>query len=89
MDEVGFELAGIDTAIFKAHSTRVTASTRVAAVSCAKAKGLPIDVIMKAATWHSRSTFAKYYNKLIITENFGGKHLETSAMNNCGACVVA
>ena len=60
-------MAGIDTAIFTAHSTR-TAST-----SCAKAKGLPSHVIMEAAGWHSESTFAKFYNKCIIKENFGGK----------------
>ncbi len=64
------DMAGIDTAIFTAHSTR-TAST-----SCAKAKGLPSHVIMEAAGWHSESTFAKFYNKCIIKENFGGKLLE-------------
>jgi hypothetical protein len=64
------DMAGIDTTIFTAHSTR-TAST-----SCAKAKGLPSHVIMAAADWHSESTFAKFYDKCIVKENFGGKLLE-------------
>ena len=60
----------IDTKIFSAHSTR-TAST-----SCAKAKGLPCHVIMAAADWSSESTLAKFYDKCILKENFGGKLLE-------------
>ena len=64
------DMAGIDTNIFSAHSTR-TAST-----SCAKAKGLPSHVIMAAADWHSESTFAKFYDKCILKENFGCKLLE-------------
>jgi hypothetical protein len=63
-------MAGIDTTIFTAHSTR-TAST-----SCAKVKGLPSHVIMAAADWHSESTFSKFYDKCIVKENFGGKLLE-------------
>ena len=64
------DMAGIDTTIFTAHSTR-TAST-----SCAKAKGLPSHVIMAAADWLSESMFAKFYDKCIVKENFGGKLLE-------------
>ena len=64
------DMAGIDTTRFTAHSTR-TAST-----SYAKAKGLPSHVIMAAADRHSESTFAKFYDKCILKENFGDKLLE-------------
>ena len=49
--------AGIDTAQFRAHSTRA------AAVSAAMQSHVPVDVILKTAGWTNESTFAKYYNK--------------------------
>ena len=52
--------AGIDTSIFKAHSTRS------AAVSKAKAQFVPISDIMTTAGWSNNCTFAKYYNKSIV-----------------------
>ena len=48
------QLAGIDTAIFKPHSTRA------ASVSTA-AKFLPTKSILKAVGWSQESTFYKYY----------------------------
>jgi hypothetical protein len=33
---------------------------------------------MKSTGWSNTSTFEKFYNKLISTENFGAKVLENS-----------
>lgn len=53
--------AGLDTNIFTAHSTRH------AATSTAKDKGVSIDVIKKTAGWTtSSSTFAKFYDRTIV-----------------------
>ena len=49
-------VAGIDTSIYKSHSTR-------AASTSAAAKTLDIATIMNAASWTRATTFAKYYNK--------------------------
>lgn len=48
--------AGVDTKVFKAHSTRA-ASTSMAAES------LDINHVMRTAGWASESTFAKFYKK--------------------------
>lgn len=58
--------AGINTEMFKAHSTRS------ASVSAAFQKQLPIESILKTAGWSNASVFAKYYNKLPVasTRNF-------------------
>lgn len=53
--------AGINTDKFTAHSTRS------AACSTAFKYGVSLDTIMKTAGWSKCSTFAKYYNKSIIT----------------------
>jgi integrase len=55
------ERAGIDTSIFKPHSTRA------AATSAAFRKAVPIQSILKAAMWSSECTFAKFYNKPVNT----------------------
>eukprot|EP00794_Sanderia_malayensis_P008458 gene8458-9363_t len=62
--------AGIDTSVYKAHSTRAAAS------SAAKANEVSIRTIMDHAGWSSENTFMKFYNKKIVadnnrTENFG------------------
>ena len=49
--------AGVDTAQFSAHSTRV-ASTLAALSS-----GVPVDVVLRAAGWSSESTFTRFYRK--------------------------
>ena len=51
--------SGVDTERYGA------GSVRSAATSKAQAQGVPIDVIMGAAGWTCRSTFAKYYEKQI------------------------
>ena len=50
--------AGINTALFKPHSTR-------AASTSAMVKDVDLSTIMKNAGWQRESTFAKYYNKPI------------------------
>ena len=52
--------AGIDTSIFKAHSTR-SAST-----SAVKKDNIPIDHILKLAGWTNVRTFDKYYDKVVL-----------------------
>ena len=55
--------AGIDTSMFKPHSTR--------AASCSKAnaKSVPVESIMKAAGWSSENTFRRFYDKLVIEDD--------------------
>lgn len=50
-------MAGIDTSIFKPHSTRV------ASASAAHALRIPVDTILRTVGWSSESTFRKFYNK--------------------------
>ena len=59
--------AGIDTTIFRAHSTRAAATS---AAKCAK---LSVNTIMNAAGWTNALTFGKFYEKPIIPdpEDFG------------------
>ena len=59
MRTVMFE-SGIDTNIFKAHSTRAAAS------SAAKGSSMPIEAIMKIAGWTKAATFKKYYDKTVF-----------------------
>ena len=56
-------VAGIDTSMFKPHSTR--------AASCSKAnaKSVPIQSIMKAAGWSSENTFRRFYDKPVIEDD--------------------
>jgi hypothetical protein len=54
-------LSGINTDIFKAHSTRS------AATSAAFIAGIPIADILKTAGWTSECTFTKYYNKPVMS----------------------
>ena len=62
--------AGVDTNIFKAHSTR-TAST-----SAAKARGVSTADIMKAADWSRESTFTRFYYKPVNSGMFGATILD-------------
>ena len=54
-------LAGIDTSVFKPHSTRGAATSK------ANKFGLSAEQILNKANWKSVSTFQKYYNKPIQT----------------------
>ncbi|XP_073951901.1 uncharacterized protein [Choristoneura fumiferana] len=56
--------SGVNVALFSGHSTRH------AATSAAAAAGVSIEVIRKTAGWTSGSqTFAKFYNRRVISEN--------------------
>ena len=61
--------AGIDTNIFRAHSTRgaVTSKAKVLGVSTAD--------ILKAASWSSSSTFSRFYHRPIESNDFGRRVL--------------
>lgn len=52
--------AGVDTAVFKAHSTRGAAASK------ALASGLSLDSILKAGQWSRESTFSKFYQRDIL-----------------------
>ena len=56
--------SGIDTSVFKPHSTR-SAST-----SKALASGVPIDVILKHGNWSQISTFYRYFQKEIEEQQY-------------------
>ena len=56
------QMAGIDTSIYSAHSTRS------AAASDAARSGVPIEIILKTGNWRNESTFSKFYKKNISTE---------------------
>ena len=66
------EKSGINITTFRAHSTRSASSSKVS--KCSK---LSLKEIAKAAGWSNTQTFARYYNKEIINENFG-----SSLLNN-------
>ena len=68
--------AGVDTGIYKAHSTRA-ASTSAAA----KAE-LPLDQILVRAGWSSEKTFRKFYRKpLENKKNFSQAVLKDNALH--------
>ena len=54
--------SGIDTTIFKAHSTRAASVSKVS-------HSLPTDTILKHVGWKSDCVFRKFYNKPIVTSN--------------------
>lgn len=55
--------AGIDTKVFKTHSTRGASTSK------ANKLGLSVEQIMKIANWKSASTFQKFYNKPLENES--------------------
>lgn len=56
--KITLQKSGIDTKIFKAHSTRAAASSAVQ-------RDLDVTVIMKAAGWSNARTFATFYKKKV------------------------
>ena len=64
------ELSGIDTSIYKPHSTRSAATSK------AKAKNVPIDSFLEAGMWSTESTFSKFYDRPIVTQRKEGDFLE-------------
>ena len=71
--------AGVDMGECKSHSARA-ASTSAARVS------VPIETVLAAGGWTSAATFAKFYDKPIVTQqSFGGAVLERFG-NRSGVC---
>lgn len=66
--------AGIDTKLFKPHSTRSASS------SAAASKDTPLDTILSTVGWSSSAVFAKYYKKHINKENTYGANV----LSSCG-----
>ena len=54
--------AGIDTAIFKAHSSRSAAGS-------AAARSIDIRHVLKTAGWTNESTFSKFYNRSLTSDD--------------------
>ena len=70
--------AGIDVAVFSAHSTRAASSS----AAMKALQGRPIDAILRAGNWASAKTFARYYNKPINSDlNFCDLILDSSVSN--------
>ena len=64
--------AGIDVSVYKPHSTRA------AATSAAKRKGVALSAILDRAGWTRESTFTRFYDKPVLkSSNFQEKILET------------
>ncbi|MES9884349.1 MAG: hypothetical protein ABW185_26175 [Sedimenticola sp.] len=55
--------AGIKDKIFGAHSVRSAVTSK------AKMKAVPVQDIMKKAGWTRQQTFAKFYDKKVVTED--------------------
>ena len=54
-------LAGIDTSVFKGHSSRSAAS------SGAELAGASITEMLSLGSWSNETVWKKYYNKLVLT----------------------
>lgn len=50
-------MCGVDTSVFKAHSTRGAAASKAAKL------GISVDAILKAGHWSTESTFSKFYKR--------------------------
>ena len=55
--------AGIDLSLFSSHSTRSAATSAVE-------KRVPVNTILKAASWQKECTFWKFYNKPAMDTGF-------------------
>ena len=62
--------AGVDTTIFKPHSTRAEATSKVIAAS------VPIQEILKTAGWSSPRCFDKFYDKPVESSTFASAILK-------------
>ena len=68
-------MAGVDTEVFSAHSTRSVST------SWAAAKGIPINDILKATNWSSRTTFEQYYFYPTTSTIFTRMILQSTTVN--------
>ena len=68
--------AGVDTEVFKAHSTRAASKSTV------KAQGISMADIMNMAGWSRQSTFKRFYYKSIQNDNYARAVLSTSTQSS-------
>ncbi|ODM91475.1 Integrase/recombinase xerD [Orchesella cincta] len=66
------QLAGIDTALFKSHSVRSSATSK------ASQRGMSLIDIQRAADWSSPNTFLKFYKRYYSHSGFGTTVLSSS-----------
>ena len=62
--------AGVDTTIFKPHSTHAATTSR------AKTASVPIQEILKTAGWSSSRSFDKFYDKPVESSTFASAILK-------------
>ena len=68
--------AGVNTAVFKAHSVRG------ASTSAAVAKGVSIQDVLKTADWSKEPTFRKFYYRPSENRSFASKLLSLPDKEN-------
>jgi hypothetical protein len=56
--------AGIDTSLYKAHSTRAASTSK------AKSQGVSVQTIVDTANWANANTFRRFYNKQVVKPSF-------------------
>ena len=69
-------LAGIDTAVFKAHSTRGASTSKLFQLQT------PLSEIMNKAAWKTESTFRKFYKKDVLPTDVSHKVLSNFINSN-------
>ena len=70
---VVLDAAGVDTNIFKSHSTRA------ASTSAARMMEVPMDHILATAGWSNEKTFQRFYNKPVASpDSFAGRILSSA-----------
>ena len=62
--------AGVDTNVFKAHSTRVAATSKAASLH------VHIDQILKVSGWSTAGKFGKFYKKPVEVKDFASTILD-------------
>ncbi|CAC5422081.1 unnamed protein product [Mytilus coruscus] len=62
------KLAGVNTSIFKTHSTRG------ASTSAALKAGVSVNSILKSAGWTNESTFRQFYNRPVTVQEYNDNY---------------
>ena len=74
--KVVMEKAGIDTSVFKPHSTRA------ASTSVAKAAGVSMDELLSQVVWSNCGTFKTFYSKPVVQEQHLAENIELAHAEN-------
>ena len=74
--KLGLEDAGVDTSIFKGHSTRGASSSKAAA------SGVTVSDILQAADWSSEGTFQRFYHRQSSDKSTFGKAVLAGQASN-------